>query len=108
MKEDLTKEEVEELIKSNFVNGWMGGVCYGCKPRNDAPYPATVNIESHIESWTCPRCNFVNIFTWRKQLPIFLYPDYGVLGSVIIEAYKELEISKKDLTLTLECAILEA
>lgn len=107
MKEDLTKDEVTELILSNLnLEGWKGGVCYGCKPRNDAPFPATVNLESYVESWVCPKCGFTNIFTWRKPLPIFMYPDFGILGSVIIEAYKELEMSKRDLTLALECDIL--
>lgn len=108
MKEDMTKEEVIELITSNLnLNGWKGEVCYGCKPRNDNPFPSTVNVESYVDSWVCPKCGFVNIFTWRKQLPIFLYPDYGILGSTIIAAYEELEMSKKDLTLILERDILE-
>jgi hypothetical protein len=108
MREDLTKEEVIELILSDLnLEGWKGAVCYGCKPKNDAPFPATLNIESYVNTWACPRCGFVNIFTWRKQLPIFLYPDFGVLGSVIIKAYETTEMSKKDLTLVLECGTIE-
>jgi hypothetical protein len=93
MNDDLTKNEAIELILSNLnIDGWKGGICLGCKPKNDSPYPATVNIEASVETWKCPRCGFINLFTFRPQLPIFLYPDYGVLGSVIISAYEELEI----------------
>ena len=46
MKQDLNKDEVVELIKSNLnLDGWMGIVCMGCRPKNDAPHPATANVE---------------------------------------------------------------
>lgn len=107
MREDLTVEECAELILSNLnLDGWKGEVCMGCRPKNDAPFPATVNITMDTETWECPRCKFVNVFTWRKVKPVHLYPDYGVEGSVIIKAYEMLGIEKNDLTSTLNCDTL--
>lgn len=91
MKQDLTKDEVAELIKGNLnLEGWMGVICMGCRPKNDAPHPATSNVEIGTTTWICPRCNFINLLIFRKQLPVFMYPDYGILGSVIVRAYEDL------------------
>lgn len=93
MKDNLTKDEVVELIKSSInIEGWRGVKCMGCTPKQDAPYPATANVLIGLETWQCPRCNFVNLLTYTKISPIYRYPEYGALGSVIIEAYSELEL----------------
>lgn len=97
MKQDLTKDEVVELIKGNLnLEGWMGVICMGCRPKNDAPHPATANVEIGTTTWICPRCNFINLLIFRKQLPVFMYPDYGVLGSVIVKAYEDLAMVDLD------------
>lgn len=93
MKDDITKDELIEMIKSNLnIDGWQGVVCLGCKPKQNAPFPAKANVEMGIVNWICPRCGFINLLTFRKRLPVFTHPDFGILGSVIVEAYKELEL----------------
>ncbi len=93
MKENMSKDEVVELIKSNLnLEGWMGVICMGCRPKNQFANPATANVEVGTITWVCPRCAFINLLIFRKEIPVFMSPDYGIFGDVIVEAYKELEI----------------
>lgn len=88
-----TKDDIVEIIKSNLNHeGWQGVVCLGCR-QTEFRKPATANVEIGTELWKCPDCGFNNLLTFRKPLPIFTHPQFGVLGNIIIEAYAELEMN---------------
>ena len=95
---EFTIEELEELIKSDLnMDGWRGYSCKGCKPKQEYPFPAMINLPLYVQEWTCPRCGFVNILTWQKILPVIDYVDYGANGSDIVKVYQKIELLEKEI-----------